>query len=124
MNEMEERIPLESLDPGSRDAGFWLRFHGRVMDSAQAELARRRMVGELGVVDVVFAWRKALVPMALLAAAMAGILMMGSEPEESIRVVALEEVLTEDLNLFSTSGVLAGESAFQESLFALAEGGF
>jgi len=124
MNEMEERIPLDALDPGSRDAGFWLRFHSRVMDSAQAELARRRMVGELGIVDVVFAWRKALVPMALLAAVMAGILMMGPESETSIRIVALEEVLTEDLNLFSTSGVLAGESVFQESLFALAEGGF
>ena len=124
MNESEERIPLEALDPGSRDAGFWLRFHSRVMASAQAELARRRMVVELSVVDVVFAWRKALVPMALLAAALAGVLITGSEPEESVRILALEEVLTEDLNLFSTSGVLAGEGAFQESMFALAEGGF
>ena len=120
----EERIPLDSLDPGSQDAGFWLRFHGRVMDAAQAELARRRMVGELSVLDVVFAWRRALVPMALLAAALAGILMMDSEPEESVRVVALEEFLTEDLNLFSTSGVLTSEDAFQESLFAMADGGF
>ena len=124
MTEIEERIPLESLDPGSRDAGFWLRFHGRVMDSAQAELARRRMMAELSVVEVVFAWRKALVPMALLAAALAGILMAGPEPEESIRMVALEEFLTEDLNLISTSGVLVGEVSIQESLFTVAEGGF
>ena len=124
MNEIEERIPLDSLDPGFLDAGFWLRFQGRVMDAAQAELARRRMVGELSVVDVVFAWRKALVPMALLAAALAGILMTSPAPEETVRMVALEEVLTEGLNLFSTSGVLTSENAFQESLFAVADGGF
>jgi len=76
------------------------------------------------VVDVVFAWRKALVPMALLAAALAGILMTSPAPEETVRMVALEEVLTEGLNLFSTSGVLTSENAFQESLFAVADGGF
>ena len=124
MSENEDRIELEALDPGSRDPGFWLRFHGRVMASSQAELARRRMLGNPGVVDVVFAWRKALVPMALLAAAMAGILLMESEAEPPVQLVALEEVLTEDLNLLTASGVLIGDGVAREAVFASVEGGF
>ena len=124
MNKIEERIPLDSLDPGFRNPGFWLRFHGRVMGVAQMELARRRMVGELSVVDVVFAWRKAVVPLALLAAALAGILIIGNGPEAPIQMVALEEVLTQDLNLLTTSGVLSGEASTAEAIFTMAEGGF
>lgn len=124
MSEFNERVPLEALDPGSRDPGFWLRFHNRVMDRARAELSRRRMAAELSVVDVVFAWRRALVPMALLAAAMAGILLMSHKPEEPVQLVALEDVLTEGLNLLPTTAVLSGETTVQQALFAAVEGGF
>jgi hypothetical protein len=124
MSEFNERVPLEALDPGSRDPGFWLRFHNRVMDRARAELSRRRMAAELSVVDVVFAWRRALVPMALLAAAMAGILLMSHEPEEPVQLVALEDVLTEGLNLLPSTAVLNGETTVQQALFAAVEDGF
>ena len=124
MNRMDEKLPLGSLDPGSEDPGFWLRFHNRVMADARAELAHRRMMGGVSVADVVFAWRKALVPMALLAAALAGILILGHEPAPSIRVVALEEVLTEDLNLLDGSGVLSSEAAADHIFFAGPEGEF
>ena len=124
MSKIEEHISLDSLDPGFRNPGFWLRFHSRVMGAAQMELARRRMVGELSVVDVVFAWRRAVVPLALLAAALAGILIIGNGPEAPIQMVALEEVLTQDLNLLTTSGVLSGEASTTEALFTMAEGGF
>lgn len=124
MSDFEKRVPLEILDPGSRDPGFWLRFHSRVMSGAQTELARRRMTGDLGVVDVVFAWRRALVPLALLAAAMAGVLILGHEPQPPVQLVALEEVLAEDLNLLPIRSVLSGEGGFPEALFAVAEEGF
>ena len=124
MSEFEERVPLESLDPGSRDPGFWLRFHNRVMNHARSELSRRRMVAELSVVDVVFAWRRALVPMALLAAALAGILVVSHEPRPPVQLVALEEVLTEGLYLLPTLAVLSGETSAPEGLFAVAEGEF
>ncbi|MGM0668694.1 MAG: hypothetical protein ACQET1_03190 [Gemmatimonadota bacterium] len=124
MNEMDERFPMESFDPASKDPGFWIRFHNRVMAEAQTELARRRMTGDLSVADVVFAWRKALVPAALLAAALAGILIMGHEPGMSMQTVALEEVLTEDLSLLDRSGVLSGEGAAQLGIFAALEGEF
>lgn len=124
MSGFDERVPLKALDPGSRDPGFWLRFHSRVMNQARGELSRRRMAAELSVVDVVFAWRKALVPMALLAAAMAGILMMTREPLPPPQLVALEDVLTEGLNLLPTADVLEGELTVQLALFAAAEGEF
>jgi hypothetical protein len=124
MSENKDHMALDALDPGSRDPGFWLRFHGRVMASAQAELARRRMVGDVGVVDLVFAWRKALVPMALLAAALAGILLIQSEVEAPVQTVALEELLTEDLNLLTASGVLIGDGLVRDAVFAGVEGGF
>jgi len=124
MSELEDRFDLEPLDPASKDPGFWLRFHDRVMAQARGELARRSMAAELSVVDVVFAWRRALVPMALMAAALAGLLLMGHEPQEPVEVVALEEVLTEGLNLFPVASVLSSEGATQPLVFAGAEGGF
>jgi hypothetical protein len=126
MSEFNDRFPLEPLDPGSKDPGFWLRFHARVMDQARAELQRRRMAMELSVVEVVFAWRRALVPMALLAAALAGILLMDSARQAPVEVVALEDVLTEGLNLSPISAVMTGEGASQTGvgIFAAVEGGF
>ena len=124
MTELQDPVALDSLDPASTDPGFWLRFHSRVMGDAQEELARRRMTGEPGVVDLVFAWRRALVPMALLAAAMAGIMTVSRTSEPPVQVVALEEVLTEDLNLLNWTDVQAGEGGLQGSLFAGIEEGF
>ena len=124
MNDLEEHLSLEPLDPASGDPGFWLRFHSRVMGDAQAELARRRMTGEIGVVDVVFAWRRALVPMALLAAAMAGILILGHQPSEEVQVVALEEVFNQDFNVRPMTVFLSGDEGIQSGLLAGAEEGF
>lgn len=124
MNRMDAHLPLGSLDPGKNDPGFWPRFHGRVMADAQTELARRRMMGDLSVADVVFAWRKALVPMALLAAALAGIFLMNHEAGSSVQMMALEDVLTEDLNLLDGSGVLSPAGMAQLGIFAATEGEF
>jgi hypothetical protein len=125
MNRTDEKLHLESLDPGSRDPGFWLGFHSRVMADAREELARRRMMGGVGVVDLVFAWRKTLVPMALMAAALAGILMAGSgKSEEPVQMVAVDDLLREDLNLLSTSGVSTGEALFLAGSQTTVEGGF
>jgi hypothetical protein len=125
MNKTDKRLALESLDPGHREPGFWLSFQSRVMADARDELARRRMLGGASVVDVVFAWRKTLVPLALMAAALAGILMGGAgSSEEPVQMVAVEELLTEDLNLLSTSGVITGEALFLAGSQTAVEGGF
>lgn len=126
MSDLHDRLELGPLDPGYRDPGFWVRFHSRVMARAQDELDRRRMARELGIADTVFAWRGFLVPVTLLAAALAGIFLMGggSTREEPIQVMALEEFMTEDLNLFSHSGVLSPEGRVTRGVFASTEGGF
>lgn len=126
MKNEDEKLNLTSLDPAKEDPGFWIRLHSRVMADAREELARRRMTGELSVIDVVFSWRRTLVPLALMAAAVAGLLLAGggSGPEEPVQMVAVEEVLTEDLNLLTTSGVITVDDLMQRSLLVPVEGGF
>lgn len=124
MNRIDEELPLGALDPAAKDPGFWLRFHNRVMADAGGELARRRTAGDLSIADVVFAWRRTLVPMALLAAALAGILLLGHEPGAPIQTLALEDLLTEDLNLLDGSGILSSEPTGDLAILVVAEGGF
>ena len=119
MNEMDERLPLRSLDPGSADPGFWVRFHARVMDRARAELARRRLAAEPTVAEVVFAWRRTLIPLTLLAAALAGILltMNGGESQSSLPPMALEDMLLENVSGDPLPAVLIGEAELDEVAF-------
>ena len=94
MKETEERIELDALDPGYRDPGYWVRTHERIMSRARGELARRQMAGDWTVADVVFQWRKTLVPLTLLAATLAGIFVLShEEPADPYSPMALEEVL-------------------------------
>jgi len=67
---------LETLDPASHDPNYWFRFHGRVMAGAGSELARRRMMANLTVVDVLVSWSRTVVPTAMLAAAVAAFLLV------------------------------------------------
>jgi len=69
---------LGALDPATEEPGYWLRFKGWVLTEAGAELARRRLMAELTVADVLTSWSRAIVPTALLAAVMAGLLLMRS----------------------------------------------
>jgi hypothetical protein len=120
MNDSEDRIPLEPLDPGSSDPGFWVRFHSRVMDRARSELIRRQLATEPTVTEVVFAWRRALVPFALLAAALAGILLVSQEPARTAPVrppLALEDVVLEELESDPISTFLSREVEVDDRAF-------
>ena len=79
MTRNEPRSPFEVLDPGAGDPGFWERFHRRVMASAGPELARRRLTSDLTVFEVLRSWGRAVVPVALMAATLAGILLVQDE---------------------------------------------
>ena len=118
MNKLESPVPLEALDPGKSDSGFWVRFHSRVMVSAREELARRRMAIEPTIAEVVFGWRRALVPMTLLAAALAGILLVGQE-EAIIPLppLALEDALMQDLPVDPIPTVLGRDMDLDEMAF-------
>ena len=67
---------LESLDPAQGDPNYWYRFHGRVMSGAVGELARRRMLANMTVSEVLASWSRTLFPTAVLAAAMAALLLI------------------------------------------------
>ena len=124
MTDLGERIPLQPLDPGSDDPGFWVRFHTQVMRLAEGELARRRLTGELSVVEVMFAWRKALVPMTLMAAALAGLLLVQGDPEAPLSPVPVEEVLIGGLDGDPIPVVLAAETDFFETAILASGEGF
>lgn len=95
MNDMNELpVRLESLDPASRDSGYWGRFQDRVMRAAAPELARRRAMGEVPTVtDIVLSWGRMLVPTALVAAMVAGVLIAPRASAEVMASMGVEEVL-------------------------------
>jgi hypothetical protein len=125
MNEIEDRVDLKAMDPGSKDPGFWIRFHGKVMSQAREGLARRKMTAEWTIPEVVFQWRRTLVPLTLLAATLAGIFAMGhEEPTATAPVLALEEALTDDLGGEPIPTILGRTVELDEVAFLTAAGGF
>jgi len=123
MSDLDDRLQLEPLDPGSGDPGYWLRFHGLVMARAGDELARRRLAGEWTIAEVVFQWRKTLVPAALLAATLAGIFVLGhEEPGPTLSPIALEEALVEGLPGDPIPTVLGRTAELDEVAFLTAAG--
>lgn len=74
---------FEALDPGWTDPGYWARFQERTLALVEPELVRRRRVGErITVSEVVTSWSRALVPVAMAAAAVAVTVLL-AHPEES-----------------------------------------
>lgn len=89
---------LSRLDPGRGDATYWMRFHRSVVVSAVFELARRRREAELTVVGVVSSWSRALLPLALAAAAAAGIMLAQPDVQLAETHLLVEEVLSMGLD--------------------------
>ena len=72
--EVEEA--LAALDPRHRDPNYWFRFRAWVMSGAARELARRRLMAQLTVGDVMESWARAVIPTAMLAAVLAGLILI------------------------------------------------
>lgn len=126
MNERDPMLDLSGLDPEKSAPGYWLRFQDRVMSAALPELARRRRRVQMSVVDVVHSWSRLLVPAAVAAAAVAGMLLVGETPEsggESRQgVAALEELvlpLEADEDATVVYLMFGQESAGDDVVFAL-----
>jgi len=100
---------LEQLDPARRDPMYWFRFRDHVLSSSARELARRRLMSELTVSDMLASWGRTLVPTALLAAAVAAFLLMRSEDVPSIIPLAVEELLVEGIGGAPIPTVLTSE---------------
>jgi hypothetical protein len=91
--DMELAEALASLDPASQDPNYWLRFRSWVMSGAAAELARRRLMAQLTIGDVVQSWARTLVPTAVLTAAIAGLMLMRGGVFAPPRPIGVEEML-------------------------------
>ena len=108
---------LRALDPGATDPGFWMRFQARVMQGAGPELARRRLMADLTVGDVLAGWARALVPTAVLAAAVAALVLLRDAPAAPATV---EDLLTAGMESQTIPEALA-ESEAQASVTFAAE---
>ena len=82
---------LAVLDPGLDDPGYWSRFLSLVMERASDELSRRRLAAEVGVADFLQSWSLTVIRAALIAAAIAGVLLLRDRPATTLGV---EEALT------------------------------
>ncbi len=120
--DMELAEALDALDPATVDPNYWLRLRSLIMSQAARELARRRLVAQLTVGEVMSSWARTLVPTAMLAAAVAGMLLMRSAPAPAVQPIGLEEMLVSDIPgetvpvLLAPSGT-EGVVAFASEIF-------
>ncbi len=82
---------LAVLDPGLDDPGYWSRFLSHVMTRAADELARRRLAAEVGIADTLQSWSLTVIRAAVIAAVIAGVLLLRDRPATALGV---EEALT------------------------------
>ena len=111
---------LAPVDPATADRSYWVRFQSRVMRAAAPELARRRMLLNLTVGDVLAGWARAVVPTAVLAAAVAALVLIEGWPTEPRPAgsVTLEEVLVAGMGSQTIPEVLKQAAAEASVSFA------
>ena len=108
----EQAPDLAVLDPGLDDPGYWPRFLSTVMVRASNELSRRRLRAESGVTDLLQSWSGTVIRAALVAALIAGVLLLRDQPGTTLGV---EEALTagfEDRTLPDLMGQPEGGDPF------------
>ncbi len=116
---------LEVLDPGHGDPERWDRFRAEVLERGALELARRRARAAT-LSGVLSGWSRRLIPVALVAAAVAAILLgvEGSSGGASADPAALEDVLWGDVADGPFGAVMAGDAHDNPVAFmAMVEGG-
>lgn len=103
------------IDPASQDPNYWFRFRTWVMNGATLELSRRRMIAQMTVGDVVHSWARALVPTALLAAVLAGILLWRVG---SVLPMTVEELLVSEIQGETIPVMASPARSFEAAIFA------
>jgi hypothetical protein len=117
--DMELASALRFVDPATDDAHYWLRFRAWVMKRAAGELARRRLMAELTMGDVVASWARAVVPTAVAAAVVAGlVLLRGVGVAGTPMPVGVEELLVVGLEGDAIPSALAADEATASVAFA------
>ena len=113
---------LASLDPATEAPNYWFLFRGWVMTGAAGELARRRVIAELTISDVLASWSRTLVPTALLAATIAGTMLLQARDAPSARHVGVEELLVSEVSNETVATLLFDDDATGVVMFV--SGGF
>ena len=112
---------LGLLDPAQQDPSYWVRFRSWVVSNAGAELARRRLVRELTVADVMSSWARAVVSTAALVAALAGLMLVRGAGAPDLQLVGVEELLVSEVEGETIPTLLAPETngtvAFAAEIF-------
>ena len=93
----ESGYNLGVLDPGHLDDTYWARFRFRVVRRATDELARRREMADVTVLEFAQSWARVLVPAAAVAAAVGALLISQVRTSGALAVAGTEEVLTQEL---------------------------
>ena len=95
------REVLTTLDPERMDPGYWHRFHRWVMNSAGAELVRRRRGADASVSGVMFSWWRTLVPTAVVAAILAGFFLLrdGTPPQQPVAYMSVDELILDGIDV-------------------------
>ena len=101
---------LGLLDPAQQDPNYWFRFRSWVLSNATAELARRRLMHELTVADVMSSWARGVVSAAALAAVLAGLLLVRGADDPAPPPVGVEELLVSEVEGETIPTLLAPET--------------
>jgi hypothetical protein len=120
MNDMEAQVPLGGLDPAGGEPDYWVRYQERVLAHVRPELARRRTM-EASIPLLLVSWGRKVVPMALLAAGMAGILLLsGGGDAEVATLWAVEDILQEEVRRMASDPLFLELDPAREELFHFA----
>jgi len=109
---------LEAVDPASADPNYWLRFQSWVLKNAAPELARRRLMAQLTMGDVMSSWARTVIPTAVLAAALAGMLLFRGPPVPAPVPVGVEELLIAEVEGATIPATLANPEVGSAVAFA------
>lgn len=96
--DLELASALEFIDPAAGDPNYWLRFQSWVMARAGHELARRRMMADLTIGEVLSGWARAVVPVAMVAAVVAAFVLLRPTPVTAPARVTVEDLLVAGLD--------------------------
>jgi hypothetical protein len=111
---------LGRLSPEVGDPNYWMRFKTRVMLAASGELARRRVVADVTVADVLVSWARTVVPTAVLAAALAGLMLMHAHVAPAAAPARVEELLVAGMESETIPTTLSRNETGTQIAFAAA----
>jgi len=109
--DMELAEALSVLDPARGDPNYWLRFRSWVMGAAARELARRRLLAQLTVGDVMQSWARTVLPTAVATALLAGILLIRGSALTAPLPIGVEELLVSEIEGETIPMMLEAEEA-------------